>query len=142
DTKLRPASTLAELGIQVALLSDVMATLDVMTPSIYDRPLGELITATGPRREAVQALGGMQRRRLRKLAEEYVRPGAHVPDLHDVLVAAQQQRRLWAKFAPDGSIPAVPSGLAALDSSLSDSVDRLERIDVALQPEVPSIDLP
>ncbi|GAA1421147.1 AAA family ATPase [Agrococcus citreus] len=142
DTKLRPASTLAELGIQVALLSDAMATLDVMTPSIYDRPLGELITATGPRREAVQALGGMQRRRLRKLAEEYVRPGAHVPDLHDVLVAAQQQRRLWAKFAPDGSIPAVPSGLAALDSSLSDIVARLERIDAALQPEVPSIDLP
>lgn len=142
DTKLRPAATLAELGIQVALLSDVMATLDVMTPSIYDRPLGELITATGPRREAVQALGGMQRRRLKKLAEEYVRPGAHVPDLHDVLLAAQQQRRLWAKFAPDGSIPSVPSGLASLDSSLGDIVDRLERIDAALRPDVPSVDLP
>ncbi|MGM1028322.1 MAG: AAA family ATPase [Actinomycetota bacterium] len=141
DTKLRPAATLAELAIQVALLSDVMATLDVMTPSIYDRPLGELITATGPRREAVQALGGMQRRRLKKLAEEYVRPGAHVPDLHDVLVAAQQQRRLWAKFAPDGSIPSVPSGLAALDSNLDDLLGRLERLDAALKPEVPSTDL-
>ena len=141
DTKLRPAATLGELGIQVALLSDVMATLDVMTPSIYDRPLGELITATGPRREAVQALGGMQRRRLKKLAEEYVRPGAHVPDLHDVLVAAQQQRRLWAKFAPDGSIPSVPAGLAALDTRLTDIVARLERLDAALAPDVPSIDL-
>ncbi|ROR66223.1 AAA family ATPase [Agrococcus jenensis] len=141
DTKLRPAATLAELAIQVALLTDVLATLDVMTPSIYDRPLGELITATGPRREAVQALGSMQRRRLRKLAEEYVRPGAHVPDLHDVLIAAQQQRRLWAKFAPDGSIPAVPSGLAALDARLTDILERLGRLDAALSPEVPSADL-
>ncbi|MGY3128147.1 hypothetical protein ACVWW9_001646 [Agrococcus sp. UYP33] len=141
DTKLRPAATLAELAIQVALLTDVLATLDVMTPSIYDRPLGELITATGPRREAVQALGSMQRRRLRKLAEEYVRPGAHVPDLHDVLIAAQQQRRLWAKFAPDGSIPAVPSGLAALDTRLTDILERLARLDAALSPEVPSTDL-
>ncbi len=142
DTKLRPASTLAELGIQVALLTDVRSTLDVMTPSIYDRPLGELITATGSRREAVQSLGGMQRRRLRKLAEEYVRPGAHVGDLHDVLLAAQQQRRLWAKFAPDGSIPSVPAGLGALDAQLRDVERRLERLDLALTPGTKSIDLP
>ncbi|UOV99842.1 AAA family ATPase [Agrococcus sp. SCSIO52902] len=142
DTKLRPAATLAELGIQVALLTDVRATLDVMTPSLYDRPLGELITATGPRREAIQSLGAMQRRRLKKLAEEYIRPGSHVPDLHDVLVAAQQQRRLWAKFAPDGSIPSVPAGLAALDARLRDVVVRLDRLDAALKPEVRSVDLP
>ncbi|GEK79735.1 AAA family ATPase [Agrococcus baldri] len=142
DTKLRPAASLTELGIQVALLTDVRATLDVMTPSIYDRPLGELITATGPRREAIQSLGGMQRRRLRKLAEEYVRPGSHVPDLHDVLVAAQQQRRLWAKWAPDGSIPSVPAGLAALDTRLRDVGARLDRLDAALAPETKSIDLP
>ena len=142
DTKLRPAATLTELEIQVALLTDVRATLDVMTPSIYDRPLGELITATGPRREAIQSLGGMQRRRLKKLAEEYVRPGAHVPDLHDVLVAAQQQRRLWAKFAPDGSIPSVPAGLAALETRLRDVTGRLERLDAALSPQSKSVDLP
>ena len=142
DTKLRPAASLSELEIQVALLTDVRATLDVMTPSIYDRPLGELITATGPRREAIQSLGGMQRRRLKKLAEEYVRPGAHVPDLHDVLVAAQQQRRLWAKFAPDGSIPSVPAGLAALDTRLRDVVARLDRLDAALHPDTKSVDLP
>ncbi|WP_092666945.1 ATP-binding protein [Agrococcus carbonis] len=140
-TKLRPAATLAELGIQVALLTDVRATLDVMTPAIYDRPLGELITATGPRREALQSLGAMQRRRLKKLAEEYVRPGAHVPDLHDVLTAAQQQRRLWARFAPDGSIPTVPAGLAALDARLRDVVRRLDHLDAALRPDVRSVDL-
>lgn len=142
DTKLRPAATLAELGIQIALLTDVRATLDVMTPAIYDRPLGELITATGPRREAMQALGGMQRRRLKRLAEEYVRPGAHVPDLNDVLQAAQQQRRLWAKFAPDGSIPTVPAGLAGLEVRLRDVVERLDRLDAGLSPEVRSVDLP
>lgn len=142
STKLRPAATLAELGIQVALLTDVRSTLDVMTPGVYDRPLGELITATGPRREALQALGAMQRRRLRKLAEEYVRPGAHVPDLHDVLLAAQQQRRLWAKFAPDGSIPSVPAGLAALEARLRDVVARLDRLDAGLTPDTRSVDLP
>lgn len=142
DTKLRPAATLAELAIQVALLTDVRATLDVMTPSIYDRPLGELIAATGPRREAIQSLGAMQRRRLKKLAEEYVRPGAHVPDLHDVLVAAQQQRRLWSKFAPDGSIPTVPAGLGALDATLREVEGKLARLDAALSPDVKSVDLP
>lgn len=142
ETKLRPAATLTELEIQVALLTDVRATLDDMTPSVYDRPLGELITATGPRREAIQSLGSMQRRRLRKLAEEHVRPGASVPDLHDVLIAAQQQRRLWAKFAPDGSIPSVPAGLAALDVTLRGVVHRLDRLDAALHPQTRSVDLP
>lgn len=141
-TKLRPPATLTELGIQSALLTDVRETLDVMRPAIYDRPLGELITATGPRRDAVQALGGMHRRRLRKLAEEYVRPGARVDDLHDVLIAAQQQRRLWAKYAPDGSIPQAPAGLAELDAKLRDVAERLDRIDAALRPETRSVDLP
>ena len=109
-TKLRPFENIAELGVYLRLLADLRETLDRFLPSVFDRPLTELITAVSGRRDAGMSNG--DRRRLRKLALEYVRPGVHVTDLHESLLKIQQQRTLWNRFAEAGAPPAVPVGIA------------------------------
>ncbi|WP_297408697.1 DUF4011 domain-containing protein [Naasia sp.] len=109
-TRLRPFESIAELGIYLRLLLDIRETLDRFLPVVFDRSLGELIAATGPRREA-EAMSGGNRRRLRKLAKEYVRPGVHVADLHDALIRIQQQRVMYQRFVTSGITPDVPVGI-------------------------------
>ena len=109
-TRLRPFESITELGIYLRLLVDIRETLDRFQPVVFDRSLGELIAATGSRRDAA-AMNGGNRRRLRKLAREYVRPGVHVADLHDALIRIQQQRVLYQRFVTSGVTPEVPVGI-------------------------------
>ncbi|MDQ1513311.1 MAG: hypothetical protein QOC59_1153, partial [Microbacteriaceae bacterium] len=149
-TRLRPFGNLAELGIYLKLLLDIRETLDKFQPAVFDRSLGELIVATGPRRDA-REMSSVNRRRLRKLAKEYVRPGVHVTDLHDWLVRVQQQRVLFQRFVTSGLTPEVPAGisdlwtdyqraaadLAALDEPLGalNTSDALVQVPIDLLPE-------
>ena len=149
-TRLRPFGNLAELGIYLKLLLDIRETLDKFQPAVFDRSLGELIVATGPRRDA-REMSSVNRRRLRKLAKEYVRPGVHVADLHDWLVRVQQQRVLYQRFVTTGVTPEVPAGitdvwtdyqrasadLAALDEPLGslNTSDSLAQVPIDLLPE-------
>src|SRR5690606_41842332 len=94
-------------------LSELRDTLDKFDASVFDRSLSELIVATAPRREAPE-MSGVNRRRLRKLAREYVRPGMHVGDLHEALTAIQQQRILWQRYVAAGVTPEVPTGISAV----------------------------
>lgn len=110
QTRLRPFESVAELGVFLRLLLDVRDTLDRFQPSVFDRPLGELIAATSSRRDS-PGMSGANRRRLRRLALEYVRPGVHVGDLNGALRGIQQQRTLWQRYSEAGAIPAVPVGI-------------------------------
>ena len=110
QTRLREFESIAELGVFLRLLLDVRETLDRFHPSVYDRPLGELIAATAPRRDSPD-MSGANRRRLRRHALEYVRPGVHVTDLHSALRGIQQQRTLWHRYSEAGAIPGVPVGI-------------------------------
>src|SRR5690606_26280927 len=96
-THLRPFTSVAELGTYLRLLTEIRDTLDKFQPVVYDRSLGELIAATASRRESSH-MSGANRRRLRNLAKEYLRPGVHVSDMNDALVRIQQQRMLWQRF--------------------------------------------
>ncbi|UOQ88453.1 AAA family ATPase [Agromyces endophyticus] len=109
QTRLREFESVAELGVFLRLLLDVRETLDRFQPSVFDRPLGELIAATAPRRET--GMSGANRRRLRRHALEFVRPGVHVTDLNAALRGIQQQRTLWQRYSDAGAIPGVPLGL-------------------------------
>ncbi len=110
QTRLRPFESIAELGVFLRLLLDVRETLDRFVPSVYDRPLGELIAATSARRDS-PGMSGANRRRLRRLALEYVRPGVHVTDLNAALRGIQQQRTLWQRYSEAGAMPGVPVGI-------------------------------
>jgi len=110
-TALRPFRTVNELGIYLRLLAELRDTLDKFLPAVFDRSVSELVAATAPRRDAPE-MTAVNRRRLKNLAREYVRPGVHVPDLHEALTRIQQERVLWQRFAVPGSVPEVPVGLA------------------------------
>ncbi|GAA3212670.1 hypothetical protein GCM10017690_25120 [Microbacterium terregens] len=111
QTRMRPFQTITELGAYLRVLQGIRDSLDRFSPTVFERPLGELIQAHGPRRDA-PSLTGAQRRRLRRLSREYVRPGVHIADMHEALVRVQQQRTEWQRFVDAGVIPAVPLGLS------------------------------
>ncbi len=71
---MRPFRTIAELGVYLRVLQGIRDSLDRFSPTVFERPLGELIQAHGPRRDAPD-LTGTRRRHLRRLSREYVRPG-------------------------------------------------------------------
>jgi len=113
DTPMRPFKTLDELGIYLRLLIEIRGTLDRFLPAVFDRSITELIAATAPRRDFPDMTRG-NRRRLKKLAQEYIRPGVRAADLHGALVGIQQQRVLWHRFVAEGATPTVPVGLAEM----------------------------
>ncbi len=127
-TPLQPFESLAQLGMYLRLLTDLRETLDKFLPAVFDRSVSELIAATAPRKDA-PAMSSGNRRRLRKLAKEYVRPGVHVGDLHDALGRIQQQRSLWQRFAKPGSVPAVPVGIADVQVLFQQVAQDLGRLD-------------
>ena len=131
STRMRPFTTVAELGIYLRLLSDLRDTLDKFEPSVFDRSLSELIVATAPRRDAPE-MSGANRRRLKKLAREYVRPGMHVSDLHEALTAIQQQRILWQRYVAAGVTPEVPTGISDVQVAWQQVAADLAELDAPL----------
>lgn len=119
QTPLPTPRNFGQLALFVHLLVDLRDSLDRFQPAVFDRPLTDLITATGPS-EVAQQLGRVQRRRLKSLAKEYIRPGMHVTDLHEALTKINQQRQLWHRFVESGHPPAVPPGLADLHPLLQE----------------------
>ena len=119
QTPLPAPKNFAQLAMFIHLLVDLRDSLDRFQPSVFDRPLTDLITATGPSEQANE-LGRVQRRRLKALAKEYIRPGMHVPDLHEALTRINAQRQLWNRFVETGHPPAVPPGLADVQPLLQE----------------------
>ncbi|MBO1806539.1 AAA family ATPase [Leucobacter ruminantium] len=130
QTPMRPYETIAELGIYLRLLMGVRETLDRFTPEVYDRSLTEVIAAHAPRGN--EEMTSANKRRLKKLAREYVRPGVAVTDMYSRLVQIQQQRVLWQRYsAVAGARPEVPLGISdvvvAFQSAYQD-LDELDRV--------------
>ncbi len=109
----RAASSVEQWGEQLQLLVGVRETLGRFVPEVFNRPLSELIAATGPR-SSKDEISGSNRRRLKKLAKEYVRKGMPVTDLHQSLIAVQEQREAWSRFASSDVAPEVPAGITDL----------------------------
>ncbi|MBO3663868.1 AAA family ATPase [Microbacterium stercoris] len=110
QTRMRPFTTIDELGEFLRLLHGIRDSLDRFAPSVFERPLADIIRAHGPRRDA--GMTSADRRRLKKLAKEYLRPGVHLADMHEALVRIQHQRAQWQKLVDVGTIPDIPLGLA------------------------------
>ena len=119
QTPLPKPKNFGQLAMFVHLLVNLRDSLDRFQPAVFDRPLTDLITATGPAEMASQ-LGRVQRRRLKSLAKEYIRPGMHVADMHEALVRINEQRHTWQRFVDTGQPPTVPPGLADLHPLLQE----------------------
>ncbi len=110
DQNLIPANTVEDWSKQLSLLIGIRETIDKFKPQIFDRSLREMILATAPRGERGE-LSGAQRRRFKKLAKEFVRPGATIANLHAALSAAEEQRVMWLEVNTTQAPPSVPLGL-------------------------------
>ena len=110
QTRMRPFLTVDELGEYLKLLQGMLESLDKFSPTVFERPLTDLIAAHATRRDGVQ-MSGAQRRRLKAVAREYVRPGVHVQDMHAALVRIQKQRTAWQRYVDQGVVPEIPAGL-------------------------------
>ncbi|MFV0433355.1 MAG: AAA family ATPase, partial [Leucobacter sp.] len=128
QTPMRPYETIAELGIYLRLLMGVRDTLDHFTPEVYDRSLTEVIAAHAPRGNDEMTLAN--KRRLKKLAREYVRPGVTVGDMYSRLVQIQQQRVLWQRYTTVvGARPDVPLGISDVVVAYQSAYQDLEELD-------------
>ena len=136
-THMRPFENISQLGVYLRLLTEIRDTLDRFLPVVFDRSLSELITATAARRDSPE-MSGANRRRLKKLAREYVRPGVHIGDLHDNLVRIQQQRLLWQRFVAEGAPPEIPVGIADVQAAWQRVEQDLASLDRPLKVTVPS----
>ncbi|WP_412959704.1 AAA family ATPase [Microbacterium sp. 179-I 3D2 NHS] len=141
QTHMRPFATLDELGEYLRLLQGIRDTLDRFSPTVFERPLGELIQAHGSRRDA-PALSGANRRRLRRLAKEYVRPGVHVTEMHEALLRIQAQRTEWQRCVEAGVAPEIPLGLADVSAAWQRVEAELAELDAALGRREPLASLP
>ncbi|WP_082452601.1 ATP-binding protein [Frigoribacterium sp. Leaf44] len=128
STRMRPFESVSELGVYLRLLTEIRDTLDKFMPVVFDRSVAELVAATAPKREAPD-MSSANRRRLKKLAREYVRPGVHIADLHGALQRIQQQRVVWQRYVSAGTPPEVPTGIAdthVLHQQVSQDLERLD----------------
>ncbi|WP_460799378.1 AAA family ATPase [Microbacterium sp. GXF0217] len=141
QTRMRPFSTIDELGEYLRLLQGMRDSLDRFSPTVFERPLGELIQAHGSRRDA-PGMSGANRRRLKKLAKEYVRPGVHILDMHEALLRIQQQRTEWQRFVDAGVAPEIPLGLSDVYTSWQRVQAELAELDAALGRREPLATLP
>jgi hypothetical protein len=131
STHMRPFTTIHELGVYLRLLTDLRDTLDKFLPMVFDRSIGELVMATSARKDSPD-MSSANRRRLKKLAREYVRPGVHVSDMHAALLRIQQQRVLWQRFVTEGVTPEVPVGIADVRVALQEVEQDLSKLDEPL----------
>lgn len=105
-----PADSVAQWGTYLRLFVGLRETLDRLNPQVFDRPLDDLITATAARKDK-GSMSGKTRRRLKKLAKEFIRPGMVVSDINESLQAAKSQRELWARYSTSLKPPMVPAGI-------------------------------
>ena len=119
--KLNPRRNVDDWSRAIRVLLRVRKTLDNFAPDIYDHRLDDLIAATGTpeyRADVGVEMGMLQRRRLKKSAAEFLRPGAEVADLHEALIDVRAQRVILADLAGHDGRPQIPRGVLEADEIL------------------------
>ena len=131
-----PAKSVNDWVSYLELFVGIRASLDKFKPEVFDRPLTELILATAPRKDK-SVMNGANRRRLKKLAKEYLRPGMHVSDLHVALKDIQAQRDAWARHCLVAKPPQVPLGIKDAQLAVNSFVEELKVLQAHLSSEMP-----
>ena len=131
-----PAKTVRDWVEYLELFVGLRQSLDTFKPEVFDRPITELIHATAPRKDK-SVMSGANRRKLKKLAKEYLRPGMHTSDMHEALKAIQAQRDAWGRNCLVAKPPQVPLGIKEAQVAVATFVKELE----SLQPHLNQITL-
>jgi hypothetical protein len=119
--QLNPRRNIDDWAKAIRVLLRVRKTLDSFAPDVYDHRLDDLIAATGTpeyRAEVGVEMGMLQRRRLKKSAQEFLRPGAEVADLHSALIDVRAQRVILSDLSGHDGRPQIPRGVLEADEIL------------------------
>jgi len=135
SVEFRPAVSVAEIGTYLRLFAGIRESLDRFVPAVFDRSLAEVIAATAQRKGKSDMSGGT-RRRLKKLAKEFLRPGMHVTDLNTSLRLIEEQREAWQRYSLGLKPPAVPAGINDAMVTYQALVADLETIQGHLDPKL------
>ena len=134
-TGLRLGRTITDWQGQLRILQRIRETLKQFRPTVYDRPVTDLIaaTATGAwRRENGIEMSSMQRSRLRRAAKEYILPGVNIGDLHEQLRIVQAERAEWIRHTAAPRTPQIPENLDALVTACNSLMKEFDGLRIVL----------
>lgn len=129
ETGLETATTLHDWLEQIEMLRGVRESLDIFQPVIFERSAADMVIATATpawRKEHKAEMPASVRRRLTKQAQDMLRPGRPVHDLHAALRTVQLQREVWRRHCPAGGWPRLPHALGDAERTATDARDQLE----------------
>lgn len=133
---LKPERTLAGWKKQLDLLEGIRNSLSRFNGDIFDRPVTDLIAATGTstwRRERGIDMSAIQRSRLRRAAKEYIIPQVHISDLHQALIEVQAQREQWQSWAVEGRTVGMPGNLERIGKLYAEVADNLSDLSIVME---------
>ncbi|MDO5034633.1 MAG: prevent-host-death family protein [Actinomycetaceae bacterium] len=135
QTGLNPATTFKEWEEQLVMLEGVREALDVFQPSIFERPIADMVIATASnqwRRDHGYPMKRRQRKHLVKSAKDMLRPGRYVEDLNEELRKVQRQREIWRAHQATDGWPKVPTNLEEMKQHAGAVKEDLKRLDTHL----------
>ena len=114
ETGIEAANDLDAWREQLSLFEGVRDVLDVFIPQIFEQSAADMVIATASKQwrsaHGIQ-MKRSERTRLVKRAEGFVRPGAHLPELHTELLKVQERREAWRARTGDEGWPTLPQRL-------------------------------
>ncbi|WP_216381879.1 hypothetical protein [Arcanobacterium phocae] len=128
ETGLQQASNLAQWLEQIDVLDGIAQSLDIFVPQIFETSPMDMVIATASREwrdSNGHTMRGGERRRFKKQAQDLVRPGAIVKDLHAELSLVQERRETWRRYTAEGGWPQLPQGLAHMQATSVQLMDDL-----------------
>ncbi|USR79242.1 hypothetical protein [Arcanobacterium pinnipediorum] len=120
ETGLRQADTVSQWREQIEVLDGISQSLDIFLPQIFETSAMDMVIASASRqwREANgYSMRGSERRRFKKQAQDLIRPGVVVKDLHAELLKVQERRETWRRYTAEGGWPQLPQGLNQIRST-------------------------
>ena len=142
EAGIKPAGTLAQWDRQLAMFDGIADVLDVFQPRVFERSAADMVIATAPkqwRKDHDISMSRSERNRLVKQAQDLVRPGVHVPDLHRALIRVQERRDAWCAVCGEDSWPILPAKIgeiSALTDAVRDDLDAIAPVFVAEEPDL------
>ena len=115
ETGISSAVNMRQWYDQLAMFEGVREVLDVFQPRVFERSAADMVIATASkkwRQEHGISMPRSQRVRLVKQAQDMLRPGSHVEDLHRALLTVQERRDVWRQHCDSDGWPKLPSNLA------------------------------
>lgn len=132
EADIEPATTLNEWYDQLSMFEGVRDVLDMFQPQIFERSAADMVIATASKQWRAAhgiTMKRSERVRLVKQAEDLVRPGVYVDDLHRRLLLVQEHREAWRSQCNADGWPTLPQRLddaRELTKRISDDLASLE----------------